>query len=167
MNLISSQSPYHLPSSSPEHRHVISSKQQLQHDLTRVRKAWSAYQSSNDRDRAYRFLRVVFGLVHQWREAKRSQAFARRLLKLIDAPPYLALEPHSILILAGAGPDLDHRCRSTWSRALRVAARHDVPPTKLISFLRRKGGLNKCAAALSRQRKRAAPHLNESHVVPG
>jgi hypothetical protein len=142
-------------------------RQQLENDLARVRRAWTEYERSNDKHRAYRFLRVAYAVVCAWRESKRSQALARRVLNLIDAPPYMAIEPFSIVILAGAGPDLDHRCRSTWSRALRLAARHDVPPTKLSAFIRHNGGLNKCAAALSRQRKRAAPHLDERHAVRG
>ena len=148
MNFITSRSPLPLPTASSEREHAIGSKQQLENDFARIKRAWQEYRRSNDKHRAYRFLVIAFKIVNRWREARRSQALARRMLRLIDSPPHLALEPHSIVILAGAGSDVDHRCRSTWSRALRFAARHNVEPRKLVSFIKKRGGLNKCAALL-------------------
>jgi hypothetical protein len=69
------------------------------------------------------------------------------------------------VILAGAGPDLDHRCRSTWSRALRFAARNNVVPTKLVSFLRRNGGLSRSALKLSKRNRPVPTKLDDQNVV--
>jgi len=97
---------------------------------------------------AYGFLKAVYALVVEWKAAKRSKAMARRLLEMQEEPSYMVAEPFSLVILS-ASNHLDHRSRSKWARTLRFAAREKVPPRKLTQFIRRKGGLNMCAALLS------------------
>jgi hypothetical protein len=45
---------------------------------------------------------------------------------------------------------VDRRTRSKWSRALRYAAAYKADSEPLDQFVRRKGGINACAARFSR-----------------
>jgi hypothetical protein len=67
------------PHGSPQRAEARDRRQQLENDPARVRRAWTGYEHSNDKHRAYRFLRVVYAVVCTWRELKRSQALARRI----------------------------------------------------------------------------------------
>jgi hypothetical protein len=60
-------------------------------------------------------------------------------------------EPFAAIILATADRQkVDKRTRSKWSRALRYAAERKTHSEPLAAFVRRKGGINKCAARFSR-----------------
>jgi hypothetical protein len=75
---------------------------------------------------------------------------------IIPAAQHLRLEllndePFAAIILATAAREkVDKRTRSKWSRALRYAMEYKTPAEPLAAFVRRKGGINKCAARFAR-----------------
>jgi hypothetical protein len=131
------------------------SDREIERDLRRVRKAWKSYGNARDRLAIYRYLKQVYLVVIGWRAVKRSQARARHILRMDKASPrYMVAEPFNVVIFATADHDLDHRARSKWSRCLQFAARNEVPADKLIGFVRRHGGLSKCALFLGKGARR-------------
>jgi hypothetical protein len=55
-----------------------------------------------------------------------------------------------ILCTADRGK-VDDRTRSKWSRVLRYAAEFKTPDDPLRDFIKRRGGINKCAARFARR----------------
>jgi hypothetical protein len=66
---------------------------------------------------------------------------------------------------------VDKRTRSKWSRALRYAAECKTHSEPLAAFIRRKGGINKCAARFTRclgrggRNERSERRRFEAHVA--
>ncbi len=123
------------------------SKEALRQDLTRVRIAWEECQASRDRNAIYGYLSAVFDLVMWWKAEDRAISRARWALQLqgVDLPT--TDEPFAAVILCTADREkVDKRTRSKWSRVLRYAAEYKTNAEPLATFVRRKGGINKCAA---------------------
>ena len=60
-------------------------------------------------------------------------------------------EPFAALIFCTSDPGkADERTRSKWSRVLRYAAEYKDLDEPLRDFIKRKGGINKCAARFAR-----------------
>jgi hypothetical protein len=86
-----------------------------------------------------------------WAAEDRAVSRARWALQLqhLDLPT--ADEPLAAIILATADREkVDRRTRSKWSRVLRYAAECNASSEPLTQFVRRKGGINKCAERLTR-----------------
>jgi len=80
----------------------------------------------------------------------RANSQARRALRLSKHPIRMALEPTAIIIFCTADPvKVDGRTRSRWSRLLRYAAAHNTPPKALATFIKCRGGINRCSSLLS------------------
>jgi hypothetical protein len=127
------------------------SRQALRQDLTRVRNAWADCQASRDRNAIYGYLTAVFDLVMWWAAEDRAITRGRWTLRLqgVDLP--IIDEPFAAVILCTADPQkVDKRTRSKWSRALRYAVEYKPVAEPLAGFVRRKGGINKCAARFTR-----------------
>lgn len=126
--------------------------QALKVNLERLEAAWEDYQSSRDRDGVYRYLTVVFELVSWWRHYDIAEAYARRAICLKAGQPVEHVpEPFAAIILCTAdSAKVDCRTRSKWSRALRYAAQHKRPCEELRDFMKRKRGINECAARFAR-----------------
>jgi hypothetical protein len=125
--------------------------QALRHDLTRLRNAWEECLASRERDAIYTYLTAVFELVAWWAAADRAVGRARWALQLhgLDLPT--TDEPFAAIIRCTSDPGkVDKRTRSKWSRVLRYAAEYKTNSEPLAAFVRRKGGINKCAARFAR-----------------
>jgi hypothetical protein len=123
------------------------SSEALRQDLERVAKIWRDFQSSRARDAVYAYLTAIFALVEWWEIDKRAISRARLALHLrgIEAP--MEIEPFAAVIVATSHPaKLDKRMISKWSRVLRYAAKYKTKSEPLQQFIKRKGGLNACAA---------------------
>jgi hypothetical protein len=60
-------------------------------------------------------------------------------------------EPFAAIILATADRQkVDKRTRSKWSRVMRYAVEYKPSSEPLAAFVRRKGGINKCAGRFTR-----------------
>jgi hypothetical protein len=138
----------------PAHRSIRDpvpySSEALRQDLARVRLAWEHCQSSRDRNAIYGYLSAVFDLVIWWAAQDRAISRARWALWLcrLDLPND---EPFAAIVLCTADRQkVDKRTRSKWSRVMRYAAEYKASSEPLAAFVRRKGGINKCAARFAR-----------------
>jgi hypothetical protein len=116
-----------------------------------VESAWEDCQSSRNRDSIYRYLTAVFDLVAWWSAEKRAIDRARRALRLHNIDLSDHDEPFAAIIrcTSDAGK-VDRRTRSKWSRVLRYAMEYKSHAEPLDHFIKRKGGINKCAGRFAR-----------------
>jgi hypothetical protein len=131
------------PGTKPPHADRYSTKV-IQLELARVKKAWTQYQTTRDRDGVYIYLQAVFDLISKWREQGDAtcRVFGRaNPNRLIPADPFAAA------IFCTSGPDkVDERTRSKWSRVLRYAADSKAKTESIKNFIKREGGVNECAS---------------------
>ena len=107
------------------------------------------------------YLTAVYGLVAWWAAEGRELDRARRALRLQRLEISDREDPFSAIIRCTADPGkADKRTRSKWSRVMRYAAAHKPDLEALNRFIRRKGGINACAAGFSRQLGRRASGQN-------
>ena len=127
------------------------SREALKQDLFRVRTSWKYCQANRDRNAIYGYLSAVFDLVMWWRAEDRAISRARWALQLqgVDLPT--ADEPFAMVIFCTADrAKVDKRTRSKWSRVMRYAAEYKTNAEPLATYVRHKGGINKCAERFSR-----------------
>jgi hypothetical protein len=130
--------------------HVPYTKQALKQDLLRLRNAWHECQASRDRDSIYRYLTAVFDLVTWWSAENLAIDRARRALRLHNIDLSDHDEPFAAVILCTADPaKVDKRTRSKWSRVMRYALEYKADSEPLDQFIKRKGGINRCAERFS------------------
>jgi hypothetical protein len=137
------------------------SNEAMRQDLDRLRGVWDDCQASRNRNAIYAYLTAVYGLVAWWRAEGRDLDRARRALRLRRLDVSEREDPFAAIIRCTADQaKADKRTRSKWSRVMRYAAtyKHDSEP--LDAFIRRKGGINACAARFSRSlRLKKAKHV--------
>jgi hypothetical protein len=56
-----------------------------------------------------------------------------------------------VIVCTSDPAKVDDRMRSKWSRVLRYAAEYKDLDEPLLDFIKRRGGINKCAARFSRR----------------
>jgi hypothetical protein len=123
----------------------------LKQDLIRVQNAWDESQARRERDAIYTYLTAVFELVAWWMAENRALERAQRALRLRHITPFDQEEPFAAIIRCTADPTkVDKRTRSKWSRALRYALAYKLTSEPLDQFIKRKGGINECAAKFAR-----------------
>ena len=123
----------------------------LQQDLLRVQNAWDECQSHRERDAIYTYLTAVFELVAWWAAEHCAIERAHKALRLRHIVPFDQEEPFAAIIRCTADPaKVDKRTRSKWARALGFAT-YKSPSEPLDKFMKRKGGINECAARLRRR----------------
>jgi hypothetical protein len=119
----------------------------LKQDLLRVRNAWDECQARRERDAIYTYLIAVFELVAWWMAENRALERAQNALRLRHITPFDQEEPLAAIIRCTADPaKVGKRTRSKWSRALRYALACKPVCERLDEFMKRKGGINECAA---------------------
>jgi hypothetical protein len=127
----------------------------IKQDLLRVRNAWEECQASRERDAIYGYLTAVFNLVAWWTTENRALDRAHKALRLKSMCPFEGEEPFAAVIRCTGDPTkVDKRTRSKWSRVLRYALRCNFNSEPLDQFVKRKGGINKCAGRFVRCLKR-------------
>jgi hypothetical protein len=133
--------------------------QALREDLLRVRNTWDDCQASRDRDAIYGFLSAVFDLVAWWTADRRALDRARWALRLRNIDPSDHDEPFAAVIFCTSDPaKVDKRTRSKWSRVLRYALKYKSDSEPLDQFIKRKGGINKCASRFAHCLGRRGPN---------
>ena len=76
---------------------------------------------------------------------------AQKALRLHNMRPTDHDEPFAAIIRCTADPaKVDKRTRSKWSRVLRYALKYKSNSEPLDQFIKRKGGINKCASRFAR-----------------
>ena len=127
------------------------SNETIRQDLGRLRTAWADCQASRDRNAIYGYLTAVYGLVAVWAAEGREIDRSRRALRLQRLDVSGQEDPFASVIRCTADPaKADKRTRSKWSRVMRYAAVYKPDGEPLAQFIRRKGGINACAARFSR-----------------
>jgi hypothetical protein len=129
------------------------SSEALRQDLLRVRAVWEDCQSSRDRNAIYAYLSAVYDLVAWWSAEGQEIARARRALRLQRLVLVSEREDaFASIIRCTADPaKADKRTRSKWSQVMRYAAAYKPDAEPLDRFIRRKGGINECAARFTRR----------------
>ena len=125
----------------------------LKANLQRLEWQWEAYQSTRDRDAIYEYLTAVFELVTVWKHEGTAVDYARWALWLRGhRSAVVSPEPFAAVIFCTADrKKVDYRTRSKWSRVLRYAAKFKDLDEPLRDFIKRKGGVNRCAAQYARR----------------
>jgi hypothetical protein len=105
----------------------------------------------------YAYLNAVYGLVSWWAVEGKDVDRARRALCLRRLEVFDREDPFAAIIRSTADPaKVDKRTRSKWSRLMRYAAVYKPDTEALGQFIRRKGGINECAARYSERLGRLA-----------
>jgi hypothetical protein len=122
-------------------------------NLSRLEDEFEAYQATRDRDGIYQYLAAVFELIMWWKHEQKAVEYARRALPVQRRQPVPNIaEPFAAVIYSTADPEkVDYRMRSKWSRVLRYAALYKDLDEPLRDFIKRKGGINKCATRYTRR----------------
>ena len=135
----------------PIRDHVPYTTQALRQDLLRLRTAWEACQVNRARNAIYSYLTAVFDLVAWWTVEKRALERAHKALRLQRMCPFDDEEPFAAVIRCTADTaKVDKRTRSKWSRVLRYALEYKSDSEPLDQFIKRKGGINKCAGRFAK-----------------
>jgi hypothetical protein len=126
----------------------------LQCDLSRVYEIWRKSRRRHDRFSVYKYLAAVFDLVMVWRKENQAVRRSKRALSLERRIWTGPIEPFAVIITCTTPlATVDVKARSKWAHALMFAADFKPPSETLKQFVRRHGGINACAAALSRLRR--------------
>jgi hypothetical protein len=134
--------------------------QALRQDLLRVQNAWNESQASRERDGIYTYLTAVFELIAWWSAENRALERAETALRLRHLTSFDQEEPFAAIIRCTADPaKVDKRTRSKWSRALRYALAYKLTSELLEQFIKRKGGINSCAAKFASHLRRSRQSL--------
>ena len=130
-------------------------QQSLRLDIARVQRAWKKYQKTSGRDAVYKFLNEVLELLLIWQGDQKAGGRARRALFELGCESTENPEPFTALLIAAAHPKLiDARTLAKWSRVLRLAEALKLPKTSLRRFIKKRGGINACAARFTQYKKR-------------
>jgi hypothetical protein len=130
----------------------------LQCDLTRVHEAWRESRRRHDRYTVYQYLTAVFDLVMVWQKENRAVDRAKRALFLMRRKCGDNIEPFAAVInCTSSRKKVDAKARSKWAHALMYAAEYKSGSEPLEHFIRRHGGINLCAAELSRLSRTQSP----------
>ena len=132
---------------------IAFSDEALRTNLERLEGEWETHQNNRDRDAVYGYLTAVFELISWWQHEGKAAEYARRALRLRGQGTLIkAPEPFATVIFCTADREkVDYRMRSKWSRVLRYAAQYKYLHEPLRDFIKRKGGINKCATRYARR----------------
>ena len=90
-------------------------------------------------------------LVSVWKKENRDIERAKRALRLKNRAYGNTIESFAAIISCTSSRKVvDVKARSKWAHALTFAAKYKSPGEPLEDFIRRHGGINLCAAELSR-----------------
>ena len=92
-----------------------------------------------------------FDTVMAWAKEGKAVKRAHRALHLRGHDLVREPEPFAAVIFCTSDPDkVDERARSKWSRVLRYSAEYKDLDEPLPDFIKRRGGINACAARFAR-----------------
>jgi hypothetical protein len=128
------------------------STEAMKANLLRLQTEWEKFQSTHDRNAVYAYLNSVYELVEWWAEEGREIEYAGWALGLQRNPMDMKIEPFGVVIFCTSDRDkVDSKMRSKFSRVLRYAEEFKRIDETLRDFIKRKGGINKCASRYARR----------------
>ena len=137
------------------------SAEAMKASLLRLQNEWETMQASRERDAIYRYLTAVFETVMAWAKEGKAVNRAHRALHLRGYSSIREPEPFATVIRCTSDPaKVDDRTRSKWSRVLRYAAEYKDLDEPLRDFIKRKGGINECAARFARRQLRCKREMS-------
>ena len=107
---------------------------------------------SYSRDAIYPYLSEVFKAVRRWKEQDRIDTKTQQALKeAVGGNKVRNREPFGVVIFCSSDPcKVDTKTKSKWTRALRYAEHFKPEADSLAKFMKRRGGINECAARFSK-----------------
>jgi hypothetical protein len=126
----------------------------IEKNLKQVRAAWDRYQSTRERDAIYGYLKAVYSVVAQAKARSRLGRLVKNAQLIAGLPIDRKADPFSTLIKCTSEGSVDLKAVSKWSRVLRYAMSAKADPKELREFIKRKGGLNACAAEYANRLRR-------------
>ena len=134
---------------------ILFSTAALKANLLRLQIEWETVQASRGRDAIYGYLAAVFETVMVWATEGKAVNRAHRALHLRGHKSVREPEPFAAVIYCTADrTKVNSRTRSKWSRVLRYSAEYKDLDEPLPDFIKRRGGINACAARFARSYKR-------------
>ncbi len=116
-------------------------------EFRRLEKAARNFQSGHDRMAVHRLLEKIFDYVERWNEQGNLAQPLYAMLDKIDRPIPLRVGGAYNVVIFYLVPDLDAKLRSKWCRVLSLADKEKRRNEKFRGFVKRRGGMNACAAA--------------------
>lgn len=116
----------------------------IESELKDLQRTWTAVQGTRRRDAIYEYLTDVFAIVRRWTNRGRPKSLLRHTQAFAGQFENDKAELFSVLI--GATTDADVKMVSKLSRVLRFCQRYNSESEDLGIFIKRRGGLNDCAA---------------------
>ena len=116
--------------------------------LAKARKAWKKYVRNRDYDKSavYEYLTAVYVVARKWQSMKMADKYTLRALKAHEWPIRMKADPYARLIYCTSDIyKLDAKTRSKWARVMHYAVRYKKKNELFAEFVRKNGGLNKCA----------------------
>jgi hypothetical protein len=130
--------------------------------LLRLQNEWEIVQASRRRDAIFQYLTAVFEIVTVWAKEGKAVKRAHRALRLRGHKTVREPEPFAAIILCTSDPGkADYRTRSKWSRVLRYVAEYKDLDEPLRDFIKRRGGINRCAERYARGLGQDVPTARE------
>jgi hypothetical protein len=102
----------------------------------------------------YGYLEAVFAIVEHYKIRRRTQRLLRHAFQFADQPLHKNADPFAAVIRCTCGGGADNKTVSKWARALRYVAHYKVPRMRLKTFVKNVGGINACAAAYAKLKRR-------------
>ena len=134
----------------------------LQATLLRLQIEWELVQASRDRAAIYGYLAAVFETVMVWAKEGKAVKRAHWALRLRGHKTVREPEPFAAIFLCTSDPGkADYRTRSKWSRVLRYVAEYKDLNEPLRDFIKRGGGINRCAERYARRLGHDVPTVRE------
>ena len=129
-------------------------KARLRRRLEKIRDTWDDFQASRARDAVYGYLEAVFAIVEHYKVRGRIKRLLRHAFEFADQPLDKNANPFTAVIRCTCDDNADSKTISKWARALRYVAHCKKPRTRLKTFMTEAGGVNACAAAYAKLKRR-------------
>lgn len=116
--------------------------------LAQARKAWKEYRANAkyDRNAVYVYLQAVFDVVQQWKLGGRADEYSLKALKRQKFSIRMNADAYARMIYCTSEED-DPKQRSKWAIIMAWVATHNKRRRSFTEFVKKNGGLNKCAEA--------------------
>ena len=113
--------------------------------VARLEKAWDEYRANADldRDAVYLYLQPVFDQVRKWKKEGVANEYSLIALKQ-GIPGRVKGDPYVRLIYCSS-QKFNPKKRSKWAKVMKWAEDHNKTGELFTQFVKRHGGINKCA----------------------
>jgi hypothetical protein len=141
----------HRPAAVPQVSALDYTSEDLRVDVERAQQAWKKYRNSRRRNAIYKFLQTIFEIVAVWQQVKNVEGIFQRVPHWTsNSKP--AKEPYTPLLTAAAHPKkIDRRTLCKWASIMIYADYYKSPAVSLARFVRKRNGINACAALYTRR----------------